>query len=189
MSILRRFLGFDRTPSGGADGATESVRIISAELAGLEQETARFLAAFAYVLARVAHVDLEIDDAEVGEMERRIEGLGGLDASESRLVARLAAAQAGTLGGTENYLVTREFRKVSSRAQRTQLLECLFAVAAADGTISNAESTEVIAIAEELGFTRSEAFSVRAGWREHLAELQGLPGPEADSVKDSVTDE
>jgi hypothetical protein len=34
-------------------------------------------------------------------------------------------------GGTEDYLVTREFREISTPAQRRELLDCLFAAAAA----------------------------------------------------------
>jgi uncharacterized tellurite resistance protein B-like protein len=53
-------------------------------------------------------------------------------------------------------VVTREFRRTSTPIQRAQLLECLYAVTAADGTISSAESREIAILAEELGFTRAE---------------------------------
>ena len=45
-------------------------------------------------------------------------------------------------------------------------------MAASDGEISVTESHEVLAIAEELGFTRPQALGVRSGFREHLAELR-----------------
>ena len=41
-------------------------------------------------------------------------------------------------GATEDYVVTREFRKISTMEQRIQLLRCCFAIGATDGTI-NAE--------------------------------------------------
>ena len=86
---------------------------------------------------------------------------------------RLATSTNGArLGGSENYVVTREFRQIATPVQRAKLLECLFAVAASDGEISVTESHEVLAIAEELGFTRPQALGVRAGFREHLAELR-----------------
>ena len=66
----------------------------------------------------------------------------------------------------------REFRQIATPAQRAQLLECLFAVAASDGEISVTERHEGLAIAEELGFTRPQALGVRSGFREHLAELR-----------------
>ena len=56
MSLLR-FLGLgDKTPDV-ADGDTATVRRISAKLSRLDPERAKYLAAFAYVLARVAHAD------------------------------------------------------------------------------------------------------------------------------------
>lgn len=81
----------------------------------------------------------------------------------------IAKSQARLLGGTENYVVTREFRRIATREQRAQLLSCLHAVAAADGTISGAESQEIVSIAEELGFTRQEANALRARYRDKLS--------------------
>jgi uncharacterized tellurite resistance protein B-like protein len=76
------------------------------------------------------------------------------------------------LGGTENYVVTREFRENSTLEQRGQLLQCLYAVAAADGTISSVESSEIVGIAEELGFTRMEANALRSQYRAKLSVFQ-----------------
>ena len=45
-------------------------------------------------------------------------------------------------------------------------------VSRAFGEISTTESHEVLSIAEELGFTRPQAFGVRSQYREHLAELR-----------------
>ena len=42
------------------DSETESIRRISAELEALPIEQRRFIAGFAYVLARVAHADLDV---------------------------------------------------------------------------------------------------------------------------------
>ncbi|NNL67534.1 MAG: TerB family tellurite resistance protein, partial [Myxococcales bacterium] len=130
------------------------------------------LASFAYVLARIAHADLEIDDSEVREMERIVQDLAHLSEAEAALVVQMAKSQAQLLGGTENYVVTREFRRTTTKEQRGELLACLYAVAAADGTISGAETTEILRIAEELGFTRAEANSLRAQYRDKLAEFQ-----------------
>lgn len=71
-----------------------------------------------------------------------------------------------------SYRVTREFKSVSTKEQRGQLLQCLYAVAAADGTISTDESAEIVAIGKELGLTRAESNSLRGLYREKLAEFQ-----------------
>ena len=172
MSLLR-FLGLRRDEPEAAAGETETVRRIAARLEGLPPERARHLAAFAYVLARVAHSDLEIDAAESTEMERLVTELGGLPSAEATLVVEIAKSQARLLGGTENYVVTREFRRGATPEERAQLLECVFAVAAADGSISAVESVECGRIADELGFTREEALAVRSRFRDKLSVLKG----------------
>jgi len=158
--------------AGAARGETETVRRIAARLEGLAPERARRLAAFAYVLARVAHADLEIDAAESAEMERIVHERGGLDDAEAALAVEIAKSQARLLGGTENYVVTREFRSLASPAERAELLECAYAVAAASGDISAVENAECARIAEELGMTHAEALAVRSAFRDRLSVLQ-----------------
>jgi uncharacterized tellurite resistance protein B-like protein len=175
MSLLR-FLGI-RKPERDAGGETETVRRIAARLESLPPERARHLAAFAYVLARVAHADLEIDAAESAEMERLVVEIGGLPEAEAALVVEIAKSQARLLGGTENYVVTREFRRSATPVERASLLECAYAVAAADGTISSVENVECSRIADELGFTREETLAVRSAFRDKLSVLKGRQDP------------
>ncbi len=172
MSLLR-FLGVKESSEQNDDaGDTESVRGIAAKLERLDAERARYIAGFAYVLARVANADLEILSSETAEMERSLAAISDLSESEIALVVEIAKSQARLLGGTENYVVTREFREISTPEQRGQLLQCLYAVAAADGTISSIESSEIVGIAEELGFTRMEANALKSRYREKLSVLQ-----------------
>ena len=171
MGILR-WLGLGSSEAE-TDEDTETVRRIASRLERLPDAEARHLAAFAYVLARVAHADLAIDESEAREMERIVAQLAHLDADEAALAVEIAKSQARLLGGTENYVVTRQYRELSTPEQRVRLLECLYAVAAADGSISTTEDHEIGAIGEELGFSRSEVMSVRSSWREHLGVLRG----------------
>lgn len=171
MSLLRFLgLGGDREPN--RDRESETVHRIASQLERLDPEQAKYLAAFAYVLARLANADLAIEDSETAEMERVVKGLASLSDAEAALVVRIAQSQARNLGGTQDYVVTRQFRQVSSREQRGELLQCLYAVAAADGTISGEESVEILKIAEELGFTRAEANAYRSQYREKLGVLK-----------------
>jgi len=169
MSLLR-FLGLGRSASN--DRESDTIRRIAGELEHLPAEQAKYLAAFAYVLARIANADLSIDAAETAEMERIVHRIAGLSSAESALVVQIAQSQARNLGGTQDYLVTRQFRLIATREQRADLLACLYAVAAADGTIRSEESAEIVKIGEELGFTRAEANSLRSQYRDKLAEFQ-----------------
>lgn len=177
MSALLRFLGL--APSAPAEsGETDTVRRIAARLDKLDPQIAKYLAAFAYVLARVAHADLDIDETETGKMQEVVARVGRLSEEEAVLAVEIAKSQARVLGGTENYVVTREFKRISSPAQRAQLLECLYAVAAADGSISGIEAQEIQSVAEELGLTRPEANALRARYRDQLSVLKKPEGQE-----------
>ena len=171
MNSLLRFLGIGKN-EGPSSAETDTVRRIAARLEALDPQVAKYLAAFAYVLARVAQADLEIAESETTKMQEIVREIGRLSEDESILAVEIAKTQARVLGGTENYVVTREFRRVSSKEQRGRLLECLYAVAAADGTISTVEAQEIQSIAEELGFTREEANALRSHYREHLSVLK-----------------
>ena len=151
------------------------MRRIAAELDALPPAEARFLAAFAFVLARVARADLEISGEETEQMLKLVREYSTLSEAQALLVVQMAKTQATALGGTENYLVTRQFKDMSNRAQRVDLLRCLFAVAAADQNISVVENTEITQIGEELGFSSTEIASVRAAYRDQLSVLKDMP--------------
>jgi uncharacterized tellurite resistance protein B-like protein len=171
MGWLERILGGGSDEAGGR--AALSVRRIAERLDRWPADRAHHVAAFACVLARVASADLRIDDDEIREMERLLVKVGGLDAEESKAAVELAVAQAGERGATDHYLATRDFRERSSREERARMVDCAFAVAAADGSISVDESQVALAVAEELGFSRPEALGMRYRWKGHLAELRG----------------
>jgi uncharacterized tellurite resistance protein B-like protein len=174
MRSLLRLIGLD--PSGAADSRdTETVRRIAGELDKLPEEEARYLAAFAYVLVRVAHADWEISEAELREMERLVQACGDLSRAQAALVVQIAKSQTVALGATENYLVTRQFRELASKEQRLALLRCLFAVAAADDRISQVENAHISQIAGELGLTSTEVAAARSEFRDKLAVLKDLP--------------
>jgi uncharacterized tellurite resistance protein B-like protein len=173
ISFLLRLFGGERASARGAD--TETVRRIAARLEQLPPERARFLAAFAYVLARVANADLRVSETETSAMEEAVARVAGLAPEETALAVEIAKSQARLLGGTENYVVTREFRRLSEREERMRLLDCLYAVAAADGTISAEESAEIDRIGEELGLERQEILGLRAARRDQLSALRDLP--------------
>jgi uncharacterized tellurite resistance protein B-like protein len=173
MSILE-ILGFRRGEPREGTGQTETVRKIVRELEALPPEIARYVAAFAFILARVAHADLEISVEETHRMEQILQALGHLSAEQASLAVRLAKAQHHVAGGTESFLVTREFREIATREQCRELLDCLFAVSAADDSISGVEEGQIRQIASELGFSLGELSTIRAGYAGKREILKGF---------------
>ncbi len=78
------------------------------------------------------------------------------------------------LGGTQNYIVTREFKVLATRSERIALLECLYSVAAADDLITGDESTEIRNIALECGLTHEDVLATRSRFKDKLAEFRRL---------------
>jgi tellurite resistance protein len=185
--MFRRFLGLDRPavdprlPSGDVaaplpDSAAETAtaRRIVARLEALPPEEARYLACFAYVMSRAANADLDISDEETTIMERFLVDSGGLDDAQSVLVVEMAKLQARSQGGTEDFVVTREFRSISTPEQRQALVRSCFAVAAADGTIGAEEASVVNEIARELDLEPHEVNALREEYHDRLSAVQAV---------------
>jgi uncharacterized tellurite resistance protein B-like protein len=162
VSFLSQLFGRKDDSETQSSSDTETVRRISRQLDLLDPAEARYLAAFAFVLARVANSDMEISEDENRRMEEVVREVGGLTEAQAVLVVQIAKSQQLLKGGTENYLVTREFNKISDRDQKERLLHCLFEVSAADDSISLVEESEVRRIATELKFDHSEFSAIRS---------------------------
>ena len=174
-----KLLGFDRDKwvagsrsAGPASPETETVRKIVRKLDSMEPEQARHLAAFAYLLSRVAHADQHVSPEEASAMERLVMERGGVPEEQAVLIVQMAKTQSILFSGTENYLVGREFAKITSREQKLALLHCLYAVCAADHTISTVEDNEIRMISNELQLSHDDFIAVRLQYRGHLAVLK-----------------
>ena len=174
MSILKSLFGFgDVTEAGGSEPAeVTTVRKIVAELDHLDPDRAIYIASFAFILSRVAHADMSISEDETGEMERIVAELGGLPKEQAIIVVQMAKTQNLLFGGTENFPVTKEFNRTATAEQKKQLLHCLFAVSAADDSISSSEDKVIRQIAEELLLEHRDFIAARSHFREYLAVLK-----------------
>jgi uncharacterized tellurite resistance protein B-like protein len=172
--VFHRFLGIEpaRLQAAPADaGDTDTVRRIVARLEALPPERARLLAASAYVLARAANADLRITDIETAAMERVLVE-GGIDEAQAVLVVEMAKLQALVSGATEDYLVTRQYREISTPEQRRALLRACYVVDAADDEINAQDSAVLNQIADELGLEREEVAPIRAEFADRLTALR-----------------
>jgi uncharacterized tellurite resistance protein B-like protein len=172
MGIADWLRGLGQAGRGPA-GDTESVRRIVAELDRLDPDRARHLAAFAYLLSRVAGADRHFSDEETKKMTEIVQKLGHVSEEQAILVTEIAKHQNRLFGGTENFLVSREFRQIASDEQRRDLLDCLFAVSAADAAISGEEESQIWQIASELGFSHPEYIQARLAYSDKRTVLGG----------------
>lgn len=173
MSLFR-FLGLAADPAPDRR-EPESLREIGARLSSLPPEDARFVAAFAYLLARVAGADLATASDERTTMAERLEKAAGLEPDRAAMLADAAIAAADVHSASDDHLVARAYREMSSDDERRLLVRCLYAVAAADSSITTVEDNEIFEIATEIGLGRADVVALRAEFRDHLAVLKALP--------------
>ncbi len=185
--MFRRFLGLGRpaadprlpvgdaaAPIADSLAETATARRIAAKLEALPPAEARYLACFAYVMSRAANAEDDISPEETAVMERFSVEYGGLDTAQAVLVVQMAKIQARVNGGTEDFVVTREFRSISTPEQRLALLRCCFVVGAADGVISATEAATINEIARELDLEATDVNAIRAEFHEQLSAVQAL---------------
>ena len=160
------------TRAGTTAGDTATVRRIVARFEALPPERARLVASAAYTLARAAHADLDISPEEMAAIETELQAHGMLDEPTAVLVAEMARIQAKTVGGTEDYVVTREFATLATEEERVDVLRAAFVVSAANGSISAEESAEVNQIAKELGLDPDVVSGIRSEFHDRLTAVQ-----------------
>jgi uncharacterized tellurite resistance protein B-like protein len=167
MMSLRKWLGL----SDAEDEAASGVEEVERALDGLEPERARFIACFAYILGRVARADHKVTEGETAAMERIMVAHTGVPEDQAKLAIKIATAHGLRHGGTEDFLVTREFAQIADREQRLALLECLFVLSSSDRAIVMLEDNEMRRIASELKLEHGDFIAARREYLEHLKVL------------------
>jgi uncharacterized tellurite resistance protein B-like protein len=193
MSFMHRLFGGSDAPPPAAPAAspppasaastpagdTATVRRIVGQLEALPPDRARLLAGAAYVVSRAANADMTITADEVALMERLLVERLGISEAEAVIVVEIARQQAFMFGSTEDYLVTREFKRVSTPEQRLGVMRACFQVAAANDEISSPESAVLNQIATELDIEPADFDAVRSQHREQLSVVRAARAVQA----------
>jgi uncharacterized tellurite resistance protein B-like protein len=164
IKSLRAWLGLDASERDEPAPLRETLDALD----HLEPPRARYLAAFAYLLGRVAHADQHVSPEETRSMEAHVREEGGLSHEQAMIVVQLAKTSNRLFGGTANFLVAREFAGIASYDEKLALLRCLFAVAATDASISLAEEGEIHKLAKELAIDHADLVKLRVQYGRHL---------------------
>lgn len=164
MKSLRAWLGVD-TPE---KQELAPLRDTLEALDHLEPERARYLAAFAYLLGRLARADQQVSPEETATMEALVQKHGQLSPEQAMVVVQLAKTSNLLFGGTADFLVAREFSQHATYEQKMALMQCLFALAATDEAISVTEEGEIHRIATELRIDRPDLVALRVAHQRHL---------------------
>jgi uncharacterized tellurite resistance protein B-like protein len=108
------------------------------------------LTCIAGLLARVAFIDMEIDEGEVIAMKKAITDWTDLGQDEIDAIVTIALDEIKELSGIENHKYCHPLNNYFSNEQKLNVLKMLFAIAAGDDTVSEVEGEEIRLISKGL---------------------------------------
>lgn len=159
---------------GAPAEADPFLRALHAQLQRLGPERLEYLAGFAGQLARVAEAEDGISTSEAAIIAAQLGAHGGLASAEAELVVELLREQFEVLRTVQNHLLNRAVNAHASAEEKETLIDCLYAVAAADRLVSDVEEAEIRRIADALLIPHSALMEIRGRYRDRLEVLQKL---------------
>ena len=168
MSLLK-LLGWTEADPPPPDRLAATIQT---RLGNLSERRAEFVAAFAGLLVRVAYVDRSISEAEGALLAPLLAANAGLPEAEAETVIEIVTHAATTLGGISYASLTRAFNAIATDQEKERLIDCLYAVATAEGSISIVEDDEVHAVARALLLSQSQLIAVRSRYKDQLEVIQ-----------------
>jgi uncharacterized tellurite resistance protein B-like protein len=166
LKSIRAWLGVERLETHESAPLRETLEALD----HLEPHRARYLAAFGYLLGRLACADQYVTLEETPAMEALLREQGQSH-DQAMVVVQLAKTSDLLFGGTANFLVAREFSELATYDEKLALMRCLFALSATDDTISTAEEGGIHRIANELRIDRPDLIALRVAHQRHLPGL------------------
>ena len=163
---LGKLLGF-----GGAERARSDMGALfegmQAILEGYSEEEVKLMAGTAGLLGNVAYADHEISEAEITHIRKVLDEQLSLGAEQVTAVLEMLVKYRVQLFTVENHHYARMVNAVTDKGRRRKLLRLLFALAAADHSISAEEDTVMRLVANALKLTHNDFVTIRAEFREH----------------------
>jgi uncharacterized tellurite resistance protein B-like protein len=147
------------------------------DLERLGPDRVEYLAAFAGQLARVALADSALSKDEEASIGRLLRERAHLDESDARLILDLMHHEAETLRGLQHHLLNRSVNERATAEQKLDLIDCLYAVASADGSIANVEDQEIRRVAAALMVHHKDLMAIRSRYKDRLEVMRLMREP------------
>lgn len=116
-----------------------------------DPDSANYLATFSFALARIAYADGKVRESERDEMRRILHEVAKLDTAEVEFIMEMSMI----LKRSKTGLRDSSMNPALDENRAGHFLESLYAIARADGTISEEELDEIEAIALEFGLPKT----------------------------------
>ena len=111
------------------------------------------------LMARVAYVDRQVTEAEIDAITTALVERWGLSRQHAALVAEEAISEIAK--DLDYYRLSRRFFELTREEERQRFLDVLFAVANADGFVSNDEIEEIRAVSISIKLTHKQFITAK----------------------------
>jgi len=129
-----------------------------------DEEALAYASLFGGLLGHVAAVHEGISAEETAVLKQQLKDTAGFDDEAIALI--VSVVEASATRGLDPFSMTRTFYVLSSKAQREQLVNCLFDIAGADDDLAHVEVEAVRDIAYGLKFSHREFIDAKLRYRE-----------------------
>jgi uncharacterized tellurite resistance protein B-like protein len=155
------------------DGAEQLEVTVRSELAGADDETALVVTSIVGLLGAVAYADSDFSSAERQRVREELSRISGLTPAGVQAICSALERHILEIATVQSPHYSRILRELADSELRYQVLEMLVALAAADQSISSAETNVMRQITTALGLTQRDYNAAQAKYRDRLAVLQG----------------
>ena len=125
----------------------------------IPDERLRLLSLAGGIMARVAHVDEGVTQAEEEAMIAALSRHLGIARNEAAIIVGVAVSEISAK--MDYYRLTREYFESTSEKERLSFLDVLFTIADADGGVSHHEIEEIRNIARGLRLTHKQFIAAK----------------------------
>jgi uncharacterized tellurite resistance protein B-like protein len=172
MRLRRLLTSLGLEAQGPKPDADPFLRRLQTQLSHLGPDRLEYLAGFAGQLARVAEAEDGISTTEAGVIAAQLREHGSLSDTEARLVVDLLRHEFEVLRTVQNHLLNRAINAHATDADKETLVDCLYAVAAADRLVSDVEEQEIRRVANALLLSHRVLMGIRGRYRDRIEALQ-----------------
>ncbi|NDJ87451.1 MAG: hypothetical protein GYB66_16375 [Chloroflexi bacterium] len=125
----------------------------------IPEDRLRVLSLAGGIMAHIAHVNRDVDEAEITAMIAALQANWAVSATEASFIAEVAISD--TSPQMDYFRMTREFVEVCSHEERVRFLDVLFSVATADGKASYEEMEQIRRIAKTLKLDQQDFINAK----------------------------
>ncbi len=145
---------------------------IEQELGGADAETVTVVTSMAGLLGIVAYADRDYSAAEEARVRQELARVHGMSEAGTEAICKTLRAHIVAISAVEMPRYARALRELGDDELRREVLGALIDLAAADESISLAETNLLRQITKSLGLSQEDYLVLQERHRHHLAALK-----------------